>query len=186
MTNAARAALSRIVLFGLPCLLGSGCDLRSKAWAEETLGALPGQTMRVIDPVLDLTLAYNYGTAFSFVGDLGDARWVFGALSLVVAAALLAWALSGRLRSRAEIIGLGLIAGGGVGNGLDRLFRSAPHDATAVVDFIRINFPWGGSWPTFNVADVLVAVGVAVLLLDGIRRHRAGSDPAEGAAVFDG
>ena len=60
---------------------------------------------------------------------------------------------------RFQALALGVIAGGAIGNGLDRVLRHG------VVDFIKVNYPWGGSWPTFNVADALVFVGVAMLLV---------------------
>ena len=77
-----------------------------------------------------------------------------------------------------ELLAFGTIAGGALGNGIDRLVRLSPRGGTGVVDFIKINYPWGGSWPTFNVADVLVAVGVAVLLLRSFRRTPAAATPA--------
>ena len=79
-----------------------------------------------------------------------------------------------------ESIALGAIAGGAIGNGINRAFSGG------VVDFIKFNYPWGGgSWPTFNVADALVVCGVAgLLLLRFFRRFRRdGADPPE-AVVF--
>ena len=45
------------------------------------------------------------------------------------------------------------------------MFRLAPGGGTGVVDFVRVNYPWGGHWPLFNIADALLVVGVAALLL---------------------
>lgn len=152
-------------------VLGGGCDLRSKAWAEDTLSELPGHTMRIIEPWLDFTLSYNRGTAFSFIGDLGSARVVIGAFSFAVVLFLMALALR-KESGRFEAIAFGTIAAGALGNAFDRIFREAPGGGTGVVDFIRVSYPWGGSWPTFNVADALVAVGVALLLLHSFRSRR--------------
>ncbi len=147
--------------------VGCGCDLQSKAWAERTLEGLPSQTMSVVEPWLDLTLAYNRGTAFSVIGDLGSARWIFGVLAVVVVALLVGMLLrSGR--DRIDALAMGAVAGGAIGNGVDRVFRGAPGGGTGVVDFLQINYPWGGHWPLFNVADALLAVGVAVLLVRGV------------------
>jgi signal peptidase II len=124
--------------FLLAGLAGAGCDLQTKAWAEESLGGGDGGSVTVIDPWLELTLRYNRGTAFSAIGDLGTTRTVLGAL----------------------------------GNGLDRLLRAAPGGGTGVVDFVKVNFPWGGSWPAFNVADALLVIGPAAFLLLRWRRAR--------------
>jgi len=77
----------------------------------------------------------------------------------------------------------GMVAGGAIGNGFDRMFRELPSGGTAVVDFIRVNYPWGGSWPTFNVADALVAAGVVLLLLAGLRRRPPQGEVPENVTV---
>lgn len=179
MQNTARSMLTRLALFGLPCLLGGGCDLQTKSWAEETLRDLPQQTMRVFDPWLDLALTYNRGTAFSVLPELGDARWIMGVFALVVALALLVISLRSAAAHRFEIVAFGLIAGGAIGNGIDRMFTTAPGGGTGVVDFVRVNYPWGGAWPAFNVADMLVAVGAGILLVRSWRSVRAREAPAE-------
>jgi len=164
--------VSRVAWFGFATLLGGGCDLQTKAWAEQ---ALRGGSRMIFDPWLEFSLAYNRGTAFSLVPDLGVARWGMGAFALAMVVVLLVFAIrsDGHLL---EMLALGTIAGGALGNGIDRLIRLAPQGGTGVVDFIKVNYPWGGSWPTFNVADVLVAVGVAVLFLRGFQ-----SAPTEAA-----
>ena len=153
-----RALVWRLTCFGSTALLGGGCDLGTKAWSVDALSGLPGQALMLAEPWLELALAYNRGTAFGVMTDLGATRLVFGVLSLLV----LLWFTLLIVRTRcslAEIISLGAIAGGAIGNGLDRLFRQAPGGGTGVVDFIKVNYPWGGSWPTFNVADALIACG---------------------------
>ncbi len=168
--------MARLAVFVVMTLFGGGCDLRSKDWAEETLRDAPGWTMSLVEPYLELALSYNRGTAFSFVGDLGEARWVLGLVALAMVLVLLVMAL--RARDLYGPLAMGMIAGGAIGNGVDRLFREAPGGGTGVVDFIRVNYPWGGSWPTFNVADVLVAVGVGMILVTSLRRDPAAPEPA--------
>jgi lipoprotein signal peptidase len=162
-------------------VLGSGCDLQTKAWAERTLADLPGRAMMAVEPWLELSLQYNRGTAFSLVRDLGTARVVFGVLAIVVVVALLVMVLRGR-QNAAESVSLGAIAGGAIGNGFDRAFRVGPAGESGVVDFIRINYPWGGSWPTFNIADALVACGVIGLGLARLWQRRR-PPPADGDVV---
>nr|PZN18763.1 MAG: signal peptidase II [Pseudomonadota bacterium] len=153
-----RSSWSRLVLFGTMALAGSGCDLKTKAWAEQVLPAHPQGTLPVVEPWVELTLAYNHGTAFSLVPNMGSASFFFGIFALLLAAGLFATILFTRV-GRLEALALGTIAGGGIGNGIERL------TGNGVVDFIKINYPWGGSWPLFNVADVLIVVGVALLFL---------------------
>lgn len=174
-----RRYLPRLLIFGLTALAGGGCDLQTKTWAEQTLGALPDRSMMVVDPWLELALAYNKGTAFSFVRDLGDARILFGLIAMLVVVFLLIMALRSR-GDTLELLALGTIAGGAIGNGLDRAIHLTPGGGTGVVDFIKFNYPasWpvDGYWPIFNVADVLIAIGVGMLLLYGFIKRKEG-DP---------
>ena len=74
---------------------------------------------------------------------------------------------------------MGAIAGGAIGNGFDRAFGEGPTGEAGVVDFIKVNYPWGGSWPTFNVADALVAGGVAGIALVRIWQRRRQPAPSD-------
>lgn len=164
-SSSVRARVISAALFVVTAVLGTGCDLGTKHWAETTLRDAPGQSLSVIAPHLDLSLRYNEGTAFSIVPDLGTTRAILGGFALFVALALLVVSIRSP-ESRMRTLALGLIAGGAIGNGVDRIVR------TGVVDFIQLNYPWGGSWPSFNVADVLVAVGAALLVLQAWRDAR--------------
>lgn len=149
-------------------VLASGCDLSTKTWAQHALGR-PGQATTVIDPWLELSLAYNRGTAFSVIPHLGDLRWLFALLAVVVVALLMALALRWRPPALAPVVALGIAAGGAIGNGWDRAFRTTPAGDTAVVDFIKVNLTSTYSWPTFNLADAWLVIGVAWLLWIGWR-----------------
>ncbi|MEM6995834.1 MAG: signal peptidase II [Myxococcota bacterium] len=179
MTRARRIA-TRLAWFVGTTVLSGGCDLGTKHWAERTLTDAPGHTMALIHPWLDASLTYNRGTAFSFIGDLGDARLWLGLLSLaaVIAMAVLATRSDS---DTGDTLALGAIAGGAIGNGVDRVLRTgATGQPAGVVDFIKVNYPWGGSWPSFNIADALIGVGVAIMLL---RRLRKPEPPAEAATA---
>jgi signal peptidase II len=121
-------------------------------------------SVRVAGP-LSLSFVQNRGVSFGLMqAEAGLVRWALVVFSLGVAAALIAWA---RRPERASVAaGLGLIIGGAVGNAIDRARLGY------VIDFIDVQrlgfFPW-----VFNVADSAITVGVALLLLDSLRRERA-------------
>jgi signal peptidase II len=170
------------VWFLVTTVLASGCDLSTKTWAQQALGH-PGESITVVKPWLELSLAYNRGTAFSFIPHLGEARWIFALLALVVVALLMAMALRWRPFAVAPILALGVAAGGALGNGWDRAFRTTPAGDTAVVDFIKVNLTSTYSWPTFNLADAWLLIGVAGILWIGWRTKDGPEAPAEPVAA---
>ena len=117
-------------------------------------------------PFLAFRKAYNYGAAFSFLGDAsGWQRWFFILLALLVIAVLVAWLNRlppEDLRARVALV---LILGGAAGNVIDRLVYGY------VIDFIDV-FYGSLHWPTFNVADSAISVGACLLLLDMFRGHQ--------------
>ncbi len=165
------ARLRAAGVFVLAAGLGAGCDLGTKSWATDALADGP----HAIAPWLQLQLAYNRGTAFSVFRSLGDAMPVMAVLAAVISIAVAVYVWRQR-PDRLTTLALGSIVAGALGNGFDRAFRAAPGGGTGVVDFIAVTLPGGGRWPTFNIADVLLVVGVAALLLIGLRR-RGGTVP---------
>jgi signal peptidase II len=139
-------------------------DQLSKAWIVKHF--VPYERLHLL-PVLDITLWFNTGAAFSFLQDAsGWQRWLFVALAVVVGAGLLVWL--GRLKGRTQWLlcsSLALILAGAIGNVIDRL--RIGH----VVDFILAH--WNNSYfPAFNVADSAITVGAVFLLLDAWRESR--------------
>ena len=109
---------------------------------------------------LNMTLAHNYGAAFSFLAGAGGwQRWFFIVLASVVSVVLLVWLIRLPRREWMTGLGLGLILGGAIGNVIDRVRLGY------VVDFIDVHFG-GWHYPAFNVADSAITCGVILLLLD--------------------
>jgi len=110
----------------------------------------------LIGDTVRLTLVYNPGAAFGL--HLGAwSRWIFLAITVVVLRVL--WGLYRETRDRDNLrtFALALVIAGAVGNALDRL-----RSAEGVVDFIDVGMgAW--RWPTFNVADIGVTCGAALL-----------------------
>ena len=134
-------------------------DWETKRWASESLQLYRPQE---VFSWLNMTLAHNYGAAFSFLSDAGGwQRWMFSVLAGVVSLVLIVWLI--RL-PRAEWltgVSLSLIIGGAIGNLIDRIRLGY------VVDFVDVFYrDW--HYPAFNVADSAITVGVVLLLLDGI------------------
>jgi len=111
---------------------------------------------------LNMTLAHNYGAAFSFLSDAGGwQRWLFTALAAVVTLVLLVWLIRLPATEKLTAAALGLIIGGAVGNLIDRSINGY------VVDFIDVYYhDW--HWPAFNLADSAITCGVILLLIDGL------------------
>lgn len=113
-------------------------------------------------PVFNLTLVYNTGAAFSFLADAGGwQRWFLIGLGIVVTLVIVVWL--GRLQPNERLTGYGLalVVGGAVGNIIDRIWLGK------VVDFLQWHWQdW--YFPSFNVADSAITLGVALLLIDGL------------------
>ena len=140
----------RIAAFGGVAVLAVALDQASKAWAR---AALAGGPAPLIPGVLDLSLVMNTGAAFS----MGEGKaWLFVILALVVCAGAAAWVVREREMPVCLAAALGAVAGGGVGNLIDRVVAGRVTDffATSFIDF-----------PVFNVADIFVTCGVVVALL---------------------
>ena len=113
-------------------------------------------------PVLNLTLTYNEGAAFSFLADAGGwQRWFFVVLACVVIAVLVGWLYRLQQGARWLALALALIIGGALGNLIDRIILGK------VVDFIDF-YIGNWHWPAFNVADSAISIGVVILLLDAL------------------
>jgi signal peptidase II len=131
-------------------------DQLTKALA---LARLPqGVPIDLVPGLLSLTLIMNPGLAFGLLGGLPAAsRWVVAALSLAALVVLARVALRVLADgSRLELLGIGLIFGGAVGNLIDRARFGA------VVDFVDVHYR-GYHWPAFNVADSAISIGVVLL-----------------------
>ena len=123
-------------------------DLATKAWATT---ALSDRGIHLPGP-LDLRLAYNRGVAFSLFDGASPVLVIALTGAVTVVLGLMAW------RGVFPALPAGLMLGGAAANLLDRLVGES------VIDVLHT-----GWWPTFNVADSLITVGAALLLLSSLR-----------------
>ncbi|MGH9021759.1 MAG: signal peptidase II [Acidimicrobiia bacterium] len=130
-------------------------DQVSKVWA---VAALSDRSISIVGSVVQLRLARNPGGAFSL---LPGSTPLLSVLALgVVGLVARAW---WRTSDRVPVLALGLVLGGAMGNLADRLFREPGVLSGAVIDFVKV-----GWWPTFNVADSAITIGVAVIVGRGL------------------
>jgi signal peptidase II len=135
------------VLAGLLCGLVLIVDQAAKALIEANL--VPGEQVGVLGP-LEFTLAHNRGVAFGLASDGGVLL-----VGLTLAALVFVGVLFARDPTRRGMwVAVGLLAGGALGNLVDRV------RVGEVTDYIDLL-----SWPPFNLADVAVTLGVVVLAL---------------------
>ncbi len=131
-------------------------DQVSKVLALQLLNGVDRIT--VIPGFFDLSLAWNRGVSFSMFSSSSDFMpWVLSCIAIVIIFGLLCWLT--RVTSLIVGCGLGLILGGAVGNLIDRIQFGAVLD---FLDFYVATY----HWPTFNIADCAVIVGVGLILLD--------------------
>lgn len=111
-----------------------------------------------VTPFFNLTLVYNPGAAFSFLGDAsGWQRWFFVLVAIGASIFIVWWLRNLHHRERWTAASLALILGGALGNVIDRLLHGH------VVDFLDVH--WAGyHWPAFNVADSAITVGAVILV----------------------
>jgi lipoprotein signal peptidase len=152
------------VFLGLVSILTLAADIATKAWAERHLDGYPG-TLEVWKNHVTLVLARNRGGAWGLLQSTSEnVRRPFFLL-VSVAAIVFIMTLYRRLQSRQRALqwGLPLVLGGALGNVLDRIRYGH------VIDFIDAHIVIKGidhHWPTFNVADIAICVGVGLMAVD--------------------
>jgi signal peptidase II len=118
-----------------------------------------------VSPILDLVLTCNAGVSFGLLNRTGLNSLIFSVAAVLIILVLVFW-LS-RVRASFLAVAIGLIIGGAIGNVVDRLRLGA------VVDFLDVHAGlW--HWPSFNVADSAICVGVGLMLIDGLLGRRDG------------
>jgi len=149
-------------------------DLVTKLIAEATLLRTPG--IPVFGDWFQLRLVYNQGAAFGLhVGPYS--RWIFFAVALIAVFVLTRMSRTSPVGDRFRQLALGLVAGGAIGNLIDRV-----RSPRGVVDFLDVGI---GSlrWPTFNVADIAVSCGAIALAISLWREDARRPEPESASAA---
>jgi signal peptidase II len=164
------------VFLALVSIITLAADIASKAWAEHHLEGYPG-TVEVWKGHLTLILAKNRGGAWGLLQSTSEnVRRPFFLLVSVAAIAFI-MTLYRRLQPRQRALkwGLPLVLGGALGNVFDRIRYGHVIDfidahAAYELAFRPLHFAFGRGpdhhWPTFNVADIAICVGVGLMAVD--------------------
>ena len=131
-------------------------DILTKYLVQQTL--TPYDQILIIGDFFRLTFIYNPGAAFGL--HLGPySRFIFLTLAFVALAVLLVMYRHTAADDRLRLFAIGAISGGALGNVIDRI-----RSAEGVVDFL--DFFWQGHhFPTFNVADSAICIGVGLYII---------------------
>ena len=205
-TPAWRSVRAWVVLLSI-AIAGLAVDLATKAWAFHSVAGEPVELpydeiagnpsyrlpwhngVRALPAdLLDFRLVLNHGAVFG-LGQQKRAVFVaFTVVAVLAALGVFGWWTSAR--ARWAHVGIALVLAGGLGNLHDRLAFGAVRDFLHMTP--RWHLPFGFRWPggsdelfpwVFNVADVLLLAGMAVLLLTANRPEaQTGGSPAPGPA----
>lgn len=133
-------------------------DVISKQWVLNNF--VLGQSLPLF-PSFNLYYARNYGAAFSFLADHGGwQRWFFAVIAIVIVAVLVVMMYRSSAEQKLPNIAYAFIIGGALGNLFDRLWHGFVVD---MLDFYLGNW----HYPTFNLADVFICIGAAMIVLEG-------------------
>lgn len=148
-----------ILIVLIVAALSWGIDRASKLYVLDTLALVPGDAVTMIPGILTFVMAWNYGINFGIMASDGDLlRTGLTLLAVGVSLALFVWAAR-HPKDGIFAMAVGLVIGGALGNGYDRYAYGA------VADFLNVTCCGIDNPFAFNIADVTIFIGVAILLL---------------------
>ena len=142
--------------FLVSLLVSLGADQGTKLWARHALA--PRGTITVVPGFWEFRYAENTGSAFSLLRGGPLLPYLFAAIALVALVVIGIYLKKAQPRERLFAVGMGLLGGGALGNLIDRIAFQK------VTDFVVWRYH-DHVWPTFNVADAVLVVGVLGLML---------------------
>lgn len=152
-----------MIRLGLPvAALIIALDQATKTWIVHDIMAPPRWIE--VTSFFNIVMVWNKGASFGLFSTQSPlTQAVLGGFAIVISIVLAVWMY--RARSKWLAVALGLVIGGALGNAIDRAIYGA------VADFLDFH-AYGYHWPSFNVADIAISVGVVMLLFDGLLEKR--------------
>ena len=154
----------KYALFALIAGVTVALDQLTKWWVVQYVGR--ADEIEIIPGFFSIVHAKNPGAAFSALDEFEYRMYVFAVFTAVAVGVLLHTLRELREHERSQIAAVGLLMGGAIGNGIDRLLYQE------VTDFLRVYTEWSfiadpltsllgtSTWPIFNVADAAIVIGV--------------------------
>lgn len=146
-------------------------DLCTKILVLKGLAIGPDGILHVT-PFMDFVETWNTGISYGLFAQGVDGWWLLALLKIVAAIGFTIWLA--QVTRKAEAFALALLIGGAVGNAIDRVVYGA------VFDFVSLH-AFGYRWYIFNVADIAIVAGVALLLYDSFFGRAVKSPPSGGS-----
>lgn len=116
-----------------------------------------------VNKILNVTLAFNTGSAFSFLHNAGSwHQWFFIGFGILMSAIIIVYMIKLEDTQRLQLFGFSFVLGGALGNVVDRLRLGY------VIDFIDLHYN-DIHWPVFNIADCAITIGAILLLIEFAR-----------------
>jgi signal peptidase II len=148
--------------------IGLFADIASKQWAIKTIGIppdMPNDNAVTLKPIVIIENYLTFSTVHNTgaVAGIAAGKTTFLILISSLALIFLFWLFAtSPANKRFTHIALGMLFAGALGNMYDRIFNQGK-----VIDFIEVDLHFApfNPWPTFNVADILLCIGVAILIL---------------------
>ena len=147
---------NRLLGLGLAALVLIA-DQAVKWWVTGPLGLIEDGQQLVLNPIFNLTRTSNYGVSLGiFTAHSNAMRWALVAMTAAIALVVLVWLL--RERKLSDIIPLGMVLGGALGNIRDRAVFGY------VIDYADLHFGTFQPFLVFNLADAAITIGVVIIL----------------------
>ena len=146
-------------LFVFTAIISLILDISSKLFVLAHLSQ--GNSLEIIPNLFSLTLGFNYGAA---LGMMNGMQWLFITIFFVLTIAIYKFKEK-LIGSKPLCIGFGLVLGGALGNITDRLAIQPYGAVTDFLDFYIKNYNKLLSYPTFNLADSCIVIGVILILM---------------------
>jgi len=165
-------ASRKYVLFGVFFALSLALDQWTKALARAHLRPLgPFNPKVVIDGFFNLRYSENPGVAFGMLQQIPGGKFILTAMAIVAIVLVVMYLRRTDADAARLHVALGLVGGGALGNVIDRISYGR------VTDFIVWHVK-AHEWPTFNVADAALCIGVGLMMLDMLM-SRPGATPRD-------